>query len=87
LGELEAVRLADLEAMYQENAAEKMNVSRQTFGNILNSAHRKIADCLVNAKALKMEGGMVEMTERHSVCPECRHERTLSSGSGRAIDI
>lgn len=59
LDELEAVRLADLQEMYQEEAAERMNISRQTFGNIINSAHKKIADALLNAKALKIEGGVV----------------------------
>lgn len=61
LDEFEAVRLAGLEGLYQEDAAIKMNVSRQTFGNILSSAHRKIADCLVNTKALKIDGGSVQM--------------------------
>ena len=61
LDELEAVRLADLEGLYQEDAARKMDISRQTFGNIINSAHRKIADALLNSKALKIEGGTVRM--------------------------
>ena len=61
MDELEAVRLADLEGMYQEDAASKMNISRQTFGNIIVSAHKKIADSLVNSKALKIEGGVVKM--------------------------
>ena len=60
LDELEAVRLADWQGLYQEDAAKKMNISRQTFGNIINSAHRKIADVLLNAKALKIEGGVVK---------------------------
>ncbi len=60
LDELEAMRLADWEGLYQEDAAKKMNVSRQTFGNIIKSAHRKISDVLLNAKALKIEGGVVE---------------------------
>ena len=60
LDELEAVRLADLEDMYQEDAAKKMDISRQTFGNIINSAHKKIADALLNGKALKIEGGSVK---------------------------
>lgn len=60
LDELEAIRLADLEGLYQEDAACKMNISRQTFGNIINSAHKKIADTLLNAKALKIEGGKVK---------------------------
>ena len=62
LDELEAVRLADLEGLYQEDAARKMGISRQTFGNIVNSAHKKIADVLLNAKALKIEGGAVKRT-------------------------
>ena len=63
LDELEAIRLADLGELYQEDAAKKMNVSRQTFGNIINSAHKKIADALLNAKALKIEGGIVERVD------------------------
>lgn len=60
LDELEAVRLADFDGLYQEDAAKKMNISRQTFGNIINSAHKKIADALLHAKALKIEGGVVK---------------------------
>jgi len=60
LDELEAVRLADWEGLYQEDAAKKMDVSRQTFGNIIASAHKKIADVLLHAKALKIEGGVVK---------------------------
>jgi predicted DNA-binding protein (UPF0251 family) len=60
LDELEALRLADLDEMYQEDAAKKMGISRQTFGNIISSAHKKIADALLNAKALKIEGGTVK---------------------------
>lgn len=63
LDELESVRLADYDGLYQEDAAKKMNVSRQTFGNIVNSAHKKIADALLNAKALKIEGGVVRRIE------------------------
>ena len=60
LDELEAIRLADLKGLYQEDAAKKMNISRQTFGNIIERAHKKIADVLLNAKALKIEGGTVK---------------------------
>ena len=63
LDELEAIRLADLSELYQEDAAKKMNISRQTFGNIINSAHKKIADALLNAKALKIEGGNIERVD------------------------
>lgn len=59
LDELEALRLADHKAMYQEKAAAEMGISRQTFGNIINRAHKKVADALLNGKAMKIEGGIV----------------------------
>lgn len=55
IDELEAIRLADLEGLYHEDAALKMKISRQTFGRILNEARRKIAECLLESKALKIE--------------------------------
>jgi len=53
--ELEAIRLADLEGLYQEQAAEQMGVSRQTLGNILKRAHKKIAEALVHGRAIQLE--------------------------------
>jgi len=55
--EFEAVRLADREGLSQEEGAGKMGISRATFGRLLNSAHRIIADALVEGKALTIEGG------------------------------
>jgi DNA-binding XRE family transcriptional regulator len=83
MDELEAVRLADFEGIYQEDAAKRMNVSRQTFGNIIKSAHLKIADALVNAKALKIEGGVVTMVEKLFNCSDCKHEWSVPHGMGR----
>lgn len=73
LDEFEAVRLADYEGYYQEKAAEQMNVSRQTFGNIINTAHKKIADFIVNGKSLKIIGGTVEMKldNNRIICRGC----------------
>ncbi|MFH1756292.1 MAG: DUF134 domain-containing protein [Candidatus Latescibacterota bacterium] len=82
--EYEAIRLADLEGLYQEKAARKMNVSRQTFGNILSAAHKKIADGLINGKAIKIHGGVVEMDEtRKFTCSDCKHQWDAEFGSGR----
>ncbi|WP_260260427.1 DUF134 domain-containing protein [Vibrio intestinalis] len=53
--ELEALRLADEQGLSQLEAAEIMQVSRQTFGNIVKSARRKVANCLVNGHALMLE--------------------------------
>jgi len=66
LDEFEAIRLADYEQLYQEEAATRMNISRQTFGRIIESAHRKIADVLISGKALKIEGGEVNVKENGS---------------------
>ena len=55
LDELEAIRLADGEGgLYQEQAARQMGVSRQTFGNTLDAAHRKLAEVLLHGKALRI---------------------------------
>jgi len=66
LDEYEAIRLADYEQLYQEGAATRMNISRQTFGRIIEAAHKKIADVLLNGKALKIEGGEVALDEAGS---------------------
>ena len=79
--ELEAIRLADLEGLYQADAAEKMNVSRQTFGRILESAHKKVAGAFVQGKSIVFEGGVfmkdeeIRDTEKElCICPKCGHE-------------
>ena len=82
--EFESMRLADYEGLYQEQAAEKMNISRQTFGRILESAHRKVADVLIHGKAMRIEGGVVEMPEmRKFQCNQCGHGWDLPFGTGR----
>jgi len=55
MDELETIRLADYEGLYHEDAARKMKISRQTFGRILNGAHKKVAESLLKGKALKIE--------------------------------
>jgi uncharacterized protein len=54
LDEIEALRLADLDGLYQADAAVKMGVSRQTFGNIITRAHKKVASALLGGKALRI---------------------------------
>lgn len=86
--ELEALRLADLEGLYHEAAAERMNVSRATFGRIVAEARRKVAEALVSGKALRIEGGDFEMPEttetrmRTFVCDDCAHAWQLACGTG-----
>ncbi len=81
--ELEAIRLTDLEGLYQAQAAEKMNISRQTLGRILESAHRKIADALVNGKALLIKGGTIELADAASDAGHTHRFRHGPGGQGR----
>ena len=83
IDELEAIRLADLEALYQEDAAKRMNVSRQTFGRMLESAHKKIADALVNGKALLIKGGTIELADVASDAGPPHRFRRGHGGRGR----
>jgi len=69
--EAEALRLADLEGLYQEAAARSMGVSRQTFGRIVELARKKVADAILNGKALRIDGG------------ECR----IDTGKERSMKI
>ncbi len=62
IDEFEAVRLACLEGLKQINAARRMKISRPTFSRILTSAQKKIADGLVNIKAIRIEGGCCKIT-------------------------
>jgi predicted DNA-binding protein (UPF0251 family)/predicted Fe-Mo cluster-binding NifX family protein len=61
LDELEALRLSDLEGLYQEAAARAMGISRQTFGRIIESARQKTANAILNGKALRVTGGNVRL--------------------------
>lgn len=66
--EAEAIRLKDLEALEQEECAQKMKVSRTTFARVLGSARQKIADALLNGKAIRIDGGNFEMAKRRFRC-------------------
>jgi len=77
LDELEALRLADVEGLYHSLAAERMQISRQTFGRIIASARRKVATALIEGKELLITGGII-MQKQHvmgrggnCICPSC----------------
>jgi len=66
--EAEAIRLKDIEGLEQDDGAQKMSISRSTFARILLSARQKMADALLNGKAIRIEGGNYEMAVRHFRC-------------------
>jgi predicted DNA-binding protein (UPF0251 family) len=70
LDELEALRLADLEGLYQEAAAEQMGVSRPTFARILSRARSTVARALLEEKLLVFgEGPVVSGPSDPLPCP------------------
>ena len=84
IDEFEAIRLADVEGMEQEEASRRMKISRPTFGRIINNARRVIADAIVNCKALKIEGGdFIMATTRKFVCRDCENKWEVPYGTGR----
>lgn len=52
--EIEAIKLADFDNLDHESAAIKMEISRATFGRIVKSARHKIADSIINGKAIRI---------------------------------
>jgi predicted DNA-binding protein (UPF0251 family) len=73
--EMEAIRLKDLLGLDQEDCAERMGVSRPTFQRILVDARRKIAEVLVDGKALRIEGGSYDLAADAHRCPRCDFDR------------
>ncbi|MDD2970069.1 MAG: DUF134 domain-containing protein [Lachnospiraceae bacterium] len=74
LEELEALRLKDLEGLEQDECAERMEVSRPTFQRILLLAREKVADSLINGKAVSIEGGNFTRNICPVVCMDCGKE-------------
>jgi predicted DNA-binding protein (UPF0251 family) len=69
--ELEAMRLKDIEELNQEECAERMQVSRQTFQNIIDSARKKIAIALTEGKAINITGGNYTTKLCKFKCMDC----------------
>jgi len=55
MSEFEAIRLVDLNEISQEDAGRKMEISQATLSRILKIGRRKIADAIVNGKAIKID--------------------------------
>ena len=53
--ELEALKLCDMDGLTQEEAGEKMGISRGTVQRLLSEARRKTATALAECKALVLE--------------------------------
>ena len=74
--ELEALRLADLKGLTQEEAAGRMGVSRSTFQRIVAQARRQVALALAEGHALQIEGGTFEVAAPRPRGPRRRGQRS-----------
>ncbi|MGC9450609.1 MAG: DUF134 domain-containing protein [Oceanipulchritudo sp.] len=82
LDELEAIRLADYKGLHHAVAGKRMGVSRATFGRILEQARHKIAEALLNGKALQFGGGEVlTARKRRYLCHDCGDRFTVQRRS------
>ena len=83
IDEIEAIRLKDIEDLEQEHCAVKMGISRPTFQRMLESARRKIADALLNGKAIKIQGGTFEVTSLRCKCMNgCNNTAQINNNEG-----
>ena len=87
LDEFEALRLADLDGLYQEQASKQMKVSRATFGNILAGARRKLAEALIEGKAIRIEGGVFHMKRHERFGGNARRRQRQCRGQGGAPSV
>jgi len=78
IDEFEAIRLKDFEQLSQEESAKKMGISQPTFHRLISSARKKVADSIINGKAIRIEGGNFQFRQRtipgtlgFCVCPSC----------------
>lgn len=71
--ELEAIRLRDREILDQETCAQRMGISRPTFHRIIKGAREKVAEALVEGKAIRIAGGRYQVVKRYYHCQSCNH--------------
>lgn len=69
--ELEAMRLKDIEGLSQQECADRMGVSRQTFQNIIDNARNKVAVALTEGLAISIKGGNFTSSNCEVKCKTC----------------
>jgi predicted DNA-binding protein (UPF0251 family)/predicted Fe-Mo cluster-binding NifX family protein len=87
----EALRLADVNGLGHQEAAERMNISRHTFGRVLAEARRIVAEAVVHGMALHIAGGDYALADEPSVADAGPREVSMSkkiafSSEGPSLD-
>ena len=83
--ELEAMRLKDIEGLTQQECAEIMEVSRQTFQNIIDSGRKKIALALTEGLAVNIKGGNFSFSSCEIKCKSCNKSYDINYIKDRDI--
>ena len=92
--ELESVRLKNYQELKQNECAKKMKISQSTFQRILHTANQKIADALINGKAVRINGGAIKINKKNLLtfknkkvrkfkCEKCQHKWEEKFGTGK----
>jgi predicted DNA-binding protein (UPF0251 family) len=71
--EYESIRLVDYKNLNQQQAAEKMCISRPTFTRMYDKARKKIAKALIGSNTLLIKGGSFITDHYWYKCASC-HE-------------
>ncbi len=69
--EYETIKLVNYDSLAQDEAAEKMGISRPTLTRIYNNALKKIAKAFVEGKTIIIEGGNFEFNKEWYKCKKC----------------
>lgn len=86
---LEALRMTDLEGLRQDQAADRMGVSRQTFGRVLAEARRSLAETVVLGRMLCIEGGVYRVAAPAERCGDQKENEMAKiaiSSEGPTLD-
>jgi len=65
--EFEAIRLKDRKGYEQKKVAKEMGISQPTLHRLLNSARKKIAEALVEGKAIMIKGGDYSLKKKTKI--------------------
>jgi predicted DNA-binding protein (UPF0251 family) len=69
--EYESFHLVNYLNLHQDQAAERMKISRPTFTRIYNSALKKIAQAFAECCSIEIAGGNVEFEKQWYKCKKC----------------
>ena len=83
--ELEAMRLKDIEGLTQQQCADRMEISRQTFQNIIDKARYKVAVALTEGFPITIKGGYFTSSYCEIKCKNCNKTYSIKYPEDRKV--